>query len=319
MTSAIQRPSSSRSVSIVNRICLAGSVRRETLATPRTSTCFRPARERGIRCSLRDFIRETGTPPPDSRSSSRPLSSILTAARDRQREDRRAARAAPRGTSTSCAARCRGALDAVPYDPKEPGIRRRVPETPCRQIRTVRLNPALRVHAVTTRALRQEEPLPHPHIDGTGERVLQLFRRHARRQHHEKQQRVQPTPRHRFDDAERTANAAPVRPASPTPSSQSGAPRGGSQRSCRQATADDLEATCAQPERSRPQRAPTSHQSDKRERSLGPSPRGPGLAGAASAATRHRPPAPAAVSAPPQQPPAAIRRSRAATRRRVGR
>lgn len=36
MTSAIQRPSSSRSVSIVNRIYLAGSVRRETLATPRT-------------------------------------------------------------------------------------------------------------------------------------------------------------------------------------------------------------------------------------------------------------------------------------------
>ena len=40
MISAIQRPSSSRSVSIVNRICLGGSVRRETLATPRTGTCF---------------------------------------------------------------------------------------------------------------------------------------------------------------------------------------------------------------------------------------------------------------------------------------
>ena len=46
-TSAIQRPSSSRSVSIVNRICLVGSVRRETLATPRTVTGFRPAREEG--------------------------------------------------------------------------------------------------------------------------------------------------------------------------------------------------------------------------------------------------------------------------------
>ncbi len=87
MTSAIQRPSSSRSVSIVNRICLAGSVRRETLATPRTGTCA----GEGSPCSLPDSIRKAGTTHARLPSVlAPPLSSSLAAARSRKREDRSA-------------------------------------------------------------------------------------------------------------------------------------------------------------------------------------------------------------------------------------
>ena len=90
MTSAIQRPSSSRSVSIVNRICLAGSVRRETLATPRTGTSIRPC-GRGESVLLGDSIRKAGTT--HARLASvlaPPLSSNLAAAHSRKREDRSA-------------------------------------------------------------------------------------------------------------------------------------------------------------------------------------------------------------------------------------
>ncbi|MCY3926812.1 MAG: hypothetical protein OXG81_00910 [Acidobacteria bacterium] len=69
----------------------------------------------------------------------------------------------------------------------------------------------------------------------------------------------------------------------PTTSSRRRVRRGGSQRGCRQATAHALPLTDTQPERSRPQRAPTLHGSGKRERPLEPSPSGPEKAGAADA------------------------------------
>ena len=96
----------------------------------------------------------------------------------------------------------RRALDALANHVIEASVRRRMLEPSGRQIRPVRLLTSSGIHPVTTRALRLELPLPHPHVDPTRVRILRLLGSDTHRARHQKQHPSPHNPRHRPNDSE---------------------------------------------------------------------------------------------------------------------